>query len=77
MQTTSLRRFADLSPSEATLLKHLQLALDSLNIFFSDLKDDQEDWMVCMGCTKSFQLPCSKDDWVANLTSCSGSIEDT
>ena len=76
MTSASLRRFNDLSPSEAASLKHLQLALDSLDIFFSDLKDDQEDWTVCMSCVKSFQLPCSEDDWVANLTSCSGSIED-
>ena len=76
MKSVSLHRFNDLSPSEAASLKHLQLALDSLDIFFSDLKDDQEDWTVCMGCVKSFQLPCSEDDWVANLTSCSGSIED-
>ena len=74
MSSASLRRFNDLSPSEAASLKHLQLALDSLDIFFSDLKDDQEDWTVCMGCVKSFQLPCSEDDWVANLTSCSGSV---
>ena len=76
MKSVSLRRFNDLSPSEAASLKHLQLALDSLDIFFSDLKDDQEDWTVCMGCVTSFQLPCSEEDWVANLTSCSGSVED-
>ena len=77
MQSASLSHFNDLSPSETKSMKHLQLALDSLDIFFSDLKDDQEDWTVCMGCSKSFQLPCSKDDWAVNLTACSGSVEDT
>jgi len=73
----SLQRFYDLSPSKTLQLTALKQALESLNTFFADTQDDPEDWITCMGCVTSFQLPVSKDDWDTYLSDCSGDITAT
>ena len=74
--TSSIRRFADLSTAEQATTSHLKLALESLEIFFTDVQDDPDDWITCMGCIQAFHLPSSKDEWSANLSACSGAVEE-
>ena len=74
IQHNSLNRFSRLSPSETLHLASLKRSLESLDTFFADTQDDPEDWITCMGCATTFQLPVSKDDWDAYLTKCSGDI---
>ena len=71
INNSSLKRFDNLSSSESSSLAHLQLALSSLDVFFTDLQDDPEEWVTCMGCAKAFQLPFNKNEWDVNLTECS------
>jgi len=74
IQNNSLSRFRDLSPSETLHLTSLKRSLESLDTFFADTQDDPEDWITCMGCATSFQLPVSKDDWDVYLSKCSDDI---
>ena len=76
INNSSLSRFQDLSSSETASLNHLQLALSSLDKFFTNLQDDSNDWATCMGCAKAFQLPCNKNEWDINLTECSDLASD-
>jgi len=70
----SLSHFSNLSPSKTLQLTSLKHSLKSLNTFFADTQDDPEDWITCMGCATTFQLPVSKDDWDVYLSKCSGNI---
>ena len=72
----SLSRFQNLSSSETASLNHLQLAITSLDEFFTNLQDESDDWATCMGCAKSFQLPFNKNEWDVNLTECSDLASD-
>ena len=74
IQNNSLNRFSNLSPSETLHLTSLKRLLESLDTFFADTQDDPEDWITCMGCATSFQLPVSKDDWDVYLSKCSDDI---
>jgi len=74
IQNSSLSRFSNLSPSETTHLSFLKRSIESLDTFFADTQDDPEEWITCMGCATSFQLPVCKDDWDAILSDCSGDI---
>ena len=74
--SSSLARFRDLSPAEQSSLDSLRLALDGLDVFFSDVQDDPEDWVTCMGCVQTFHVPASKDEWSVNLTACAGMVEE-
>jgi len=74
VRDSSLSRFSNLSPSETLQLTSLKRALESLDTFFADTQDDPEDWITCMGCVTTFQLPVSKEDWDAYLSQCSGDI---
>jgi len=74
IQRSSLQRFSNLSPSERSHLTFLKRSIESLDTFFADTQDDPEEWITCMGCATSFQLPVSKDDWDACLSACSGDI---
>jgi len=74
IQNSSLSRFSNLSPSETTHLTFLKRSIESLDTFFADTQDDPNDWITCMGCATTFQLPISKDDWDAILSDCSGDI---
>jgi len=74
VRESSLSRFSNLSPSETLHLTSLKRALESLDTFFADTQDDPEDWITCMGCVTTFQLPVSKDDWDAHLSECDGDI---
>ena len=76
INNSSLQRFGNLSSSETASLNHLQLALTSLDEFFTDIQDDAEDWATCMGCAKAFQLPFNKNNWDINLTECSDLASD-
>jgi len=73
--TSSIRKFSDLSPFETSTLRHLKLALESFDTFFDDVQDNAEDWVTCMNCVTSFQLPASKDEWSVNLTECGHQVE--
>ena len=77
VQHNSLSRFDNLSPSETLHLNSLKRSLESLDTFFADTQDDPEDWITCMGCATTFQLPVSKDDWDVYLSKCSGDITAT
>ena len=74
IQNSSLSRFSNLSPSETTHLTFLKRSIESLDTFFADTQDDPNDWITCMGCATSFQLPVGKEDWDAILSDCSGDI---
>jgi len=74
IQNNTLSRFSDLSPSETLHLTHMKRSLESLDTFFADTQDDPDDWITCMGCATSFQLPASKDAWDVYLSKCSGDI---
>jgi len=74
IQGSSLSRFSNLSPSETTQLTFLKRSIESLDTFFADTQDDPDDWITCMGCATTFQLPVSKADWDAILSDCSGDI---
>ena len=77
VQTNSLSRFSNLSPSETLHLTSMKRSLESLDTFFADTQDDPDDWITCMGCATAFQLPVSKDDWDVYLSKCSGDITAT
>ena len=74
--TSSLDRFRNLSTSEKTTLTSLKLALEAFESFFDDVQDDEDDWITCMGCVNTFQLPSLKDEWSVNLSECSGNVEE-
>jgi len=74
IQNSSLSRFSNLSPSETTQLMFLKRSIESLDTFFADTQDDPNDWITCMGCVTTFQLPVGKEDWDAILSDCSGDI---
>jgi len=74
IQNSSLSRFSNLSPSETTHITFLKRSIKSLDTFFADTQDDPNDWITCMGCATTFQLPVSKEDWDAILSDCSGNI---
>ena len=74
IQGSSLSRFSNLSPSETTQLTFLKRSIESLDTFFADTQDDPNDWITCMGCATTFQLPVGKEDWDAILSDCSGDI---
>jgi len=77
IQNSSLNWFSDLSPLETTQLTFLKRSIESLDTFFADTQDDPEEWITCMGCTTTFQLPICKDDWDTILLDCSGDITAT
>jgi len=74
IQNSFLSRFSDLTPLETTQLTFLKRSIESLDTFFADTQDDPNDWITCMGCATSFQLPVCKDDWDTVLSDCSGDI---
>ena len=74
IQCSSLQQFSNLSPSERSHLTFLKCSIESLDTFFADTQDDPEEWIMCMGCATSFQLPVLKDDWDTCLSACSGDI---
>jgi len=74
VRESSLLRFSNLSPSETLHLTSLKRALESLDTFFANTQDDPKDWITCMGCVTTFQLPVSKDDWDTHLSECDGDI---
>jgi len=74
VRDSSLSRFSDLSPAENLHLTSLKRSLESLDTFFVDTQDDPEDWITCMGCATTFQLPVSKADWDVYLSKCSDDI---
>jgi len=74
VRASSLSQFSALSPSETLHLTALKCSLESLDTFFADTQDDPEDWITCMGCATTFQLPVSKDDWDVYLSKCSSDI---
>jgi len=74
IQNSSLSRFSNLSPSEITQITFLKRSIESLDTFFADTQDDPNDWITCMGCATTFQLPTGKDDWDAILSNCSSDI---
>jgi len=74
IQGSSLSQFSNLSPSETTHITFLKRSIESLDTFFADTQDDPNDWITCMGCATTFQLPVGKEDWDAILSDCSGDI---
>jgi len=74
IQNSSLSRFSNLSPSETIHITFLKRSIESLDTFFADTQDDPNDWITCMGCATTFQLPVGKEDWDAILSDCSGDI---
>jgi len=77
IQNSSLSQFLNLSPSETTQITFLKWSIESLDTFFADTQDDPNDWITCMGCATTFQLPVGKDNWDAILSNCSGDITAT
>jgi len=40
-----------------------------------NIQDDTKDWVTCMNCVNTFQLPASKEEWSVNLTEYSYQVE--
>jgi len=74
IQKKSLSHFSDLSLSKTLHLTYMKCSLESLDTFFANTQDDLDNWITCMGCATTFQLPISKDDWDVYLSKCSGDI---
>jgi len=73
--SSSICKFQDLSPFEKSTLSTLKLALESFKTYFDDIQDDAEDWVTCINCVHTYQLPASKEEWTVNLTKCSHQVE--
>jgi len=75
IRSSSIHKFQDLSPFEKSTLSTLKLTLESFETFFDDIQDDPDDWVTCINCIHTFQLPMSKEEWTVNLTECSHQVE--
>jgi len=75
IHSSPICKFQDLSPFEKSMLSTLKLALESFETFFDNIQDDPDDWVTCMNCVHTFQLPASKEEWTVNLTECSHQVE--
>jgi len=73
--TTSIDRFQDLTPSEQCSLDSLKGAIESFDTFFTDIQENPDAWVTCIGCMQSSLLPVDIMAWDMNLTACNGMIQ--
>ena len=63
MNAEPLSSFLSLSQAEQTHLDNLVMATTSLNNFFTDRRDNPEDWIQCSRCMEDCRLPVSEKNW--------------